>query len=866
MSGSNSTHNTFFLKLGSWSVRFRWSVLLSSVLILGLMFALISTRLTFDTSLDSFAEQGSTAQRTLDEYRDEFGRDGLYVVVVEGNVFTPEFLSRLRALHREVLGLTLDLPSLTNIAPKDAEPSKAEVDSTREQGFTFEDDEDEEGFDTENSFAAEAGGVTAVANFSVGNVALEVNSLINARRTYRDGTGTLVVGKLTEPWPSDESDLAKMRSSAMADRTLLGRIIGQAGRHTILALKTPVVSERDSAAIYDAMVSIARKHRSDGFQPLVGGTPALNASLNSLLLSDLAKMFTLSVVIMFIVLVYLFRHPIAVIGPLYVVFFSAVSTAGTLALLEIPLTMMSNILPAFLFCVGIGHSVHLVSVYRDLRGEKNVPSGTAAEELVTEALATTGVPIFFTSVTTMVGLLSFGFASIQAIQEMGYAGAYAVGIAFLASVTILPALLSFHRRGSMGIRKQRHRDFIDRFLDFCRAASGVLDDNGRGEEPSVGRTRRRRMLVINSVLAITMVWSATQLRVWHNPLSWIPEEESIRRAFDAMDKHVGGTANVQLLIRGKQGDGLGTGMRDLDTLQALEQIETDIKAYEHPIEGNIMGTSVSVLDVVKESNRALNSGTDRDYVLPKDDRGVADMLFMFENAGPQEIAQLASRDLNTSQMTVQIRWLEASQFRQLTPYIDRSIAKHVPEGVEIKPTGAVYTLVSTIGNLIWDLLSSFGIAFVVITLLMMVLLKGLKIGLIAMVPNLMPVVVIMGVMHLSGIPIDMNNILIASISIGLAVDDTIHLLHHFRVNHLATGNVEESIRRAMAHSGRAMVSTTLILMLGFFVYMGAEMANIQRFGLLIGLTALFALLIDLFFAPALLRTFYRRQEPLKEET
>ena len=151
-------------------------------------------------------------------------------------------------------------------------------------------------------------------------------------------------------------------------------------------------------------------------------------------------------------------------------------------------------------------------------------------------------------------------------------------------------------------------------------------------------------------------------------------------------------------------------------------------------------------------------------------------------------------------------------------------------------------------------------AFIVITLLMIVLLGGLRLGLIAMVPNLMPVIVIMGVMHLTGIPIDMNNILIASISMGLAVDDTIHLLHHFRMNHLATGNVEESIRNAMHHSGRAMVSTTLILMLGFFVYMGAEMANVQRFGLLIGLTALFALLIDLFFAPALLRTFYKRQD------
>ena len=170
----------------------------------------------------------------------------------------------------------------------------------------------------------------------------------------------------------------------------------------------------------------------------------------------------------------------------------------------------------------------------------------------------------------------------------------------------------------------------------------------------------------------------------------------------------------------------------------------------------------------------------------------------------------------------------------------------------------MYTLVTTIEQLLWDLIKSFGVAFVVITLIMMALLGSLKLGLIAMVPNLMPIVLIMGLMGVTDIPIDMSTLLIASISIGLAVDDTIHFLHHFRVNHEATGNLEVGIRRSMNHSGRAMVSTTVILMLGFFTYMSGDMENIQRFGFLVGATAVIALLVDLFFAPTLLRTFYSR--------
>ena len=142
----------------------------------------------------------------------------------------------------------------------------------------------------------------------------------------------------------------------------------------------------------------------------------------------------------------------------------------------------------------------------------------------------------------------------------------------------------------------------------------------------------------------------------------------------------------------------------------------------------------------------------------------------------------------------------------------------------------------------------------------MIQLKSVKMGLIAMVPNLVPIIFVMGFMGLTGIPIDLANILIASIAIGIAVDDTIHLLHHFRVHFDEYGNVEEAIRNAFEHAGRAMVSTTVILTIGFIAFSFATGSNIQRFGTLIALTAVTAMFIDLVFTPALLRTFYGRKD------
>jgi predicted RND superfamily exporter protein len=131
-----------------------------------------------------------------------------------------------------------------------------------------------------------------------------------------------------------------------------------------------------------------------------------------------------------------------------------------------------------------------------------------------------------------------------------------------------------------------------------------------------------------------------------------------------------------------------------------------------------------------------------------------------------------------------------------------------------------------------------------------------KLGLIAMIPNLLPIAFILGTMGWTGVPIDLANIIIASIILGIAVDDTIHFLHQFRVSHRQTGDVSGAIKISLEHSGRAIVSTSMILTCGFLVYIVASMVNLQRFGWLIALAIIYALLVDLVVGPALLRLFY----------
>ena len=130
-------------------------------------------------------------------------------------------------------------------------------------------------------------------------------------------------------------------------------------------IRTQFMSDEDSKTLYEAVLAIAKKHETDGFSTTVAGLPALHAELNDVMLGDLRTMLMASVFIMFLLLVILFRNPIAVIAPLAVVAVSAVTTVASMALGGVAMTMLTNILPAFLFVVGVGHSIHLISVYRD---------------------------------------------------------------------------------------------------------------------------------------------------------------------------------------------------------------------------------------------------------------------------------------------------------------------------------------------------------------------------------------------------------------------------------------------------------------------------------------------------------------------
>jgi predicted RND superfamily exporter protein len=271
----------------------------------------------------------------------------------------------------------------------------------------------------------------------------------------------------------------------------------------------------------------------------------------------------------------------------------------------------------------------------------------------------------------------------------------------------------------------------------------------------------------------------------------------------------------------------------------------------------VVGKTVSVVDVLKEINQALHNGRADSYAIPGNRDLIAQEFLLFENSGSDDLEKVVDRQFSTARLSAKVPWSDFQTYQGFVQDLGDRARQILPGHAQVTTTGMLVLLTESVVALMNSMATSYAIAGVVITLLMILMLGNLKIGLVSMIPNLFPIVVTLGLMGWFDIPVDMFTLLIGSIAIGLAVDDTIHFMHNFKRYYGHSGNARWAVCESLRTTGRAMLFTTLVLVAGFWLFMFASLDNLFYFGLLTGMTILLALAADFVLAPALMVLFAR---------
>nr|WP_321265577.1 efflux RND transporter permease subunit [uncultured Sulfurimonas sp.] len=690
----------------------------------------------------------------------------------------------------------------------------------------------------------------------------DINSLINARNTRGEGD-LLIVEDLFEDFPKDEQELKLKEEIAMKSVMYKNLLLSEDATLATIMLEpnTYESSNKDDALagfgeseedveleflkdsskseMVIAAEEIAKEFSTPDFDVFIAGSLAINDLNKRAVQKDMQKFVKLVLLMIMIFLFVVFRRLSGVILPIIIVALSLFSTMGLMALVGTPITIPTQILPSFLLAVGIGAVVHLLAMFF-----KHYNENEDKNKAISYSLGHSGLAIIMTSLTTAAGLLSFSTASIAPVGDLGIFAAIGVLIALLNTIVTLPAILSVL---PIKVAKEKH---IKNSIKMDALLTKIAHLSVDYAKPILG---------ISLIIIAVSIYGASKIEFKHDSLSWQPDDSAIKISTDIVNKELRGSVTMEVIVDTKKENGLYNSelITNIDTLvRKAEAIQND-KYF--------VGKGWSVAEVLKEIHRALHKNKEEYYAITDNDALIPQEFLLFENSGSDDLEDVVDASFSKARITFKLPWMEAGQYETLSNELTTLMENELGSDVEITITGMVPLFQRTLTAAMASMATSYITAFALIAIMMMILLGSFKMGLVSMLPNILPVLATLGFMYATNIPLDMFTMLVGAIVIGLSVDDTVHFFHNYARYHNQGFSPRESIIKTMTGTGRALVATSVVLSLGFFVYAFATLSNLINFGILAGGSIALALISNILLGPALLSLITKDKSQQKDK-
>ena len=846
----------YFDRLSSFVVFRPWWTLLLLALLVAPFAYFVATRVSREDNSSRIWFPGRDMQYAYyDHFRSEFESDELVTVGIEApaGIFRPEILRIVEAIESELSAI----PDVEEVR------SLLSMDHVRGVKTTGPDGESAyellirpvvpppEEWTEENLRASEA---RALSDENL------VRNAISA-----DGTFAAVFGRIIA---TDDMEIKKeiVRKSKEA----LGRI-----ERTFAA--QGVVFSESTNPFFDP-----RKEEFDRapVRLYLAGTPIFDYEFDRLSRSDQVVITALTLGVIFLALLLLFRSALVSILPILVMSCCLCIAWGGYLALGGTMNMLLGMSGPVLIAACVGESVHVIASYYHFRQ----PGGSRQEALIA-ALHEIQWPCFFTAFTTAIGFASFAWAYVPPMQAFGACAAVGALFSYIFAVTAIPAAISTLDDTERALTEAAKGSLLARLA--LRPLRWLLKDPSEETISRLNRgpvvrmldwlarfaVRRRNALAVSMVICFAVtIWGVSRLRVESNNLEFLPNTHYVRYAMESMQQRLGGLSSIELVIEGEPG-----GATDPAVLARVDAFVRQMKSSEH------VTNVISHTTYLKQIHKAMNGDDPAFFRLPESRELVAQYLLLAELSGASDLDHFFNYDYSAIRLTVRSDQTQSSVFRQLLEDTHAAMARHLPDTTRIDVAGirddyegddpiaalsqiveergssATYMITGMIplyGSLnrlfVEELLFSFFQAFLEIYLCMVLLTRSIKMGAIAMLPNLLPIFVTGAVMGLSGWRLDPATILIASIALGIAVDDTVHYVSHFPERFAEAGrDYGRAIWNTHVTIGRALVATSIVLVLGFGVMVLGSFSPTQSFGVLTAMTMVFAVFGDVVYLPVL---------------
>lgn len=658
---------------------------------------------------------------------------------------------------------------------------------------------------------------------------IRVDSLSNFQHTRAEGDDLIVEDLVADPASLSDAALAERKAIAMAEPLLVDRLVSADGAYT--AINVTFQMPHESPAEVPEAVNAARALAAEieaahpGVEFKLTGTLMMNAAFSESSIEDSSTLIPAMFLAITVVLWVMLRSLRATLVTLGVVFMSIAAAMGLAGWVGIQLTPPSATAPVIIMTLAVADSIHFLITYFSERRKGLDDHGAWVSSIRSNML-----PVFLTSITTSVGFLTMNSSDVPPFQDMGNVTAAGVFAAWLLSITFLPAVISL-------INPRVPLTETDVELRLERFARWVTD-------------RRKPLLALWTVIAVGFIAMIPMNQLNDDFVEYFDERIQFRRDTDWTIEHLTGIMPVQFSLPAPAGSG---GVSDPHYLAEVERFAQWLRTQPEVQHVN------AVTDIFKRLNRNMHGDDPAFFVLPEDRELAAQYLLLYEMSLPYglDLNNQINVDKSASQVVVTLKDITTAEIRVFTDRVEAWLRTEMPDLATIGASPAVmFAHISKTNNESMIVGTFWGL--VVISFILVFALRSLKIGLISLVPNLLPTGIVFGIWGMLVGQVNMAVSVIAATSMGIVVDDTIHFLSKYLKARRELGrSPEDAVAYAFSGVGVALFVMTAVLVTGFGI-LGLSSFQVNSYmGILTASGIAVAMLAELFMLPPLLVTLDR---------
>jgi len=637
-----------------------------------------------------------------------------------------------------------------------------------------------------------------------------VSSLTNIIN-IKGGDYGIEIGKLVDEYeiPESPKDFQILRNNILNNEMYKGSIVSEDETSTLIIFNLDNNSDVNAIA-----KNVIRKTEELNLPEKLYyiGSPMLLTYISDLMRDDLTNLLPLAFLVIAFILFLSFRSISGVLLPLLIAIIAIVWSLGSMAFLDIKMSMISNNIPIILLAIGSAYTIHVIN-------RINKVSQSKEADVIATALAFVLIPLILAALTTIIGFVSFIFgAYLNMIVDFGIFTALGTLFASLLSIFFVPAILEVvNYKGKKNIKQKEHSYITNYFL---KPINALLIK------------RPKTILIFWMVLIAISIVGMSSIKRSVDIQEYFKKNNPTRLAEKIMIEKFGGTKPIFVHFKGN--------------MQSPKVLKTMIQTSEHMEKSPDVYTSMSIAKLIAEIN--LNITNTRG--IPNKSEQIEQLWFLLE--GNEVLNRFVNEDLTEGIIISKFKSPDNESKKEFAKYMRAFIATNSSKDCEIEITGMPFVDITMDQSLINSQIGSILIAILFVIILVGIILRSWISGLYASIPIIATIMLLFGFMGLTGISLNIATVLVASVALGIGIDYSIHIISHFNECYKKSQDLYASIQESILISGNAIIINVISVSAGFLILVFSEMVPLQYFGLLIALSMVSSCLGALTLLPSIL--------------